>query len=82
MLKKIFYRVSLVLLLSVVSTLFNHLHADPPPPPGGGGIGGGNNQSGGGAAPLDGGLILLIGLAGVYGTRKAMGSGRKSDGRA
>lgn len=44
--------------------------ADPPDPNGGNGNGGGALPGGG--APIGGGAILLIALAGVYGTKKAI----------
>ncbi len=50
------------------------IFSQPPPPPGGGGTGTGGNTGGnqtGGSAPIGGGSLILLGLAAVYGGKKA-----------
>jgi hypothetical protein len=55
------------------SITFNQVAmSQPPPPPPGGGHGLGGNQGPGGqsGAPVGDGLLILIGLAGLYGGKK------------
>jgi len=67
--------VSLALLIGVHTVSV----AQPPPPPPGGGHGGGGNQPPGSGAPLGEGVFLLVGLAGLYGGKKAYDMKKDSD---
>ena len=50
---------------------------NPPPPPGEGAHGSNQDWPAGGGAPIDGGLLILAALGGVYGIRKYVSSRRK-----
>jgi len=65
--KKLIYRLFLLMLLSIP---FSSVFAQDPPPPPNGGHGQNTNQQPGGSAPIGGGIALLIGLAAAYGSAK------------
>jgi hypothetical protein len=64
------------LMVFVAITFATTAFAQDPPPPPGGGHGNNNNQPPGGGAPIDGGLLILAALGGVYGVRKFVSSRR------
>ncbi len=50
----------------------------PPAPPTDAGHGVSGNQNGG-SAPIGGGIFILLGMAGAYGTRKMIADDKKKD---
>ncbi len=61
--------VTITLIISLLFPLSLFSQDVPPPPPGGGHGQTGNQQ--GGRAPIGGGLLILLGLGGIYGGYKA-----------
>jgi len=65
--KKLIYRLFLLMLLSIP---FSSVFAQDPPPPPNGGHGQSGNQQPGGSAPLNNGIFVLAALAAAYGAFK------------
>jgi hypothetical protein len=64
-------KILIALIFATVFTLAgNALLAQGAPPPPPSGHGSGTNQPAGGGAPVGSGIVILLALGGVYGTRK------------
>lgn len=66
--KKIILRISVALILTI--STFSAVWSQQPPPPPPAGHGQSTDQDPSQSAPVGSGMLLLIGLAGVYGIKK------------
>jgi len=69
--RKIYFLLSSLTMVALL-TVFNPVMAQEPPHPPAAGHGAQGNQPPGGGAPIDGGLAILVALAVGYGIRKSV----------